>query len=86
MGDLNINDQDLGEQSKVIESALGLFTDNSVYMDYTVTITGYKNIGDAYYNSRTLRAGVIECVSRDTTNLQTVGKAFVNLDEEVIEG
>lgn len=85
-GDLNINDQDLGQQARTIEGALGLFTNESVYMDYTVDITGYRNIGDAYYNSRTLRANVIECIQTDTANLQTVGKSFVSLDEEVIEG
>lgn len=85
MADLNINKEDLVEQSKTIQSSLGLFTDNSVYRDYTVDIIGYSKIGEAYYNSRTLRANFIECVQIDTSNLHTIVKTFVDLDNKIIE-
>ena len=81
---IHVDQEEFAKQSQIIRSALGLFSDNGIYMDYSVDIAGYRNLGVSYYDTRAVRVNVIKCIQRDTKNLETVGKTFVSLDEEVI--
>lgn len=85
MEELTISSINLANQLETIKGTIGLFTDDSIRKDYTVDVSGYENQGTAYYYSRELRSQIINCVKRDTTNLEAVGKAFVDLDKEVIK-
>ena len=85
MGELNISDQDLEKQSEIIKGALGLFSDGSITRNNYIDVSGYQKIFTAYFYSRTCRANVIECIERDTSNLASMGAAFVTLDENSIE-